>query len=80
MSKVIIEVITDYNDCEQCGGGSEEGGRIIIDGEIVFEHIPLASCFGNESYSEYDLIRMAIEKLGHTLEIKYTCTGEEDEY
>ena len=78
MSNILIEVMSDWNDCEQCGGGSEDGGRITINGEVVFEHIPVASCFGNESYHEYDLLRMAIEKLGHSLEIKYTETDDED--
>ena len=79
MSKVVIQVMSDCNDCEQCGGGSEDGGVIMIDNEVVFEHIPQASCFGNESYNESDLLRMAIEKLGHSLEIKYTETND-DEY
>ena len=47
MSKIVIQVMSDWNDCEQCGGGTEDGGVITIDGEVVFEHIPNASCFGN---------------------------------
>ena len=57
MSKVVIQVMSDWNDCEQCGGGHEDGGVITIDGEVVFEHIPNASCFGNSSVSDYDLLR-----------------------
>ena len=72
MSKVVIQVMSDWNYCEQCGGCSEDGGVIIIDNEVVFEHIPIASCFGNKSYYESDLLSMVIEKLGHSLEIKYT--------
>ena len=69
MSKVVIQVMSDWNDCEQCGGGSEDGGVIMIDNEVVFEHIPLAYCFGNKSYYESDLLNIAIEKLGHTIRI-----------
>ena len=77
MSKVVIQVMSDWNDCEQCGGGSEYGGgRITINGEVVFEHIPIASCFGNKSYYESDLLNMAIEKLGHSLEIEYVSVDE----
>jgi hypothetical protein len=79
MSNILIEVMSDWNYCKQCGGSSENGGRITINGEVVFEHIPVASCFGNESYNESDLLRMAIEKLGYSLEIKYTETND-DEY
>ena len=71
MSKIKIEVMSDWNDCEQCGGGSEDGGRVIIDDKVVFEHIPCGSCFGNNSVREEQLIRIALEKLGHTLEISY---------
>lgn len=78
MSSILIEVMSDWNDCEQCGGGSEDGGRITINGEVVFEHIPLASCYDNESYYEYDLLKLAFEKLGHSLEIKYTEINDED--
>lgn len=82
MSKIVIQVMSDWNDCEQCGGGSEDGGVIMIDNEVVFEHIPLASCFGNNSISDYDLLKLAFEKLGHTLEIEYISVdeyeGEED--
>ena len=80
MSKIEIEVMEDWNDCEQCGGGSEEGGRVIIDGVVVFEHIPIGSCFGNKSVSEQQLIYKALEHLGHTLEIGYVevIEGEED--
>ena len=76
MSKVVIQVMSDWNDCEQCGGGSEDGGVIMIDNEVVFEHIPQAYCFGNNSISEYDLLKLAFEKLGHTLEIEYVFIDE----
>lgn len=76
MSKIVIQVMSDWNDCEQYGGGTEDGGVITIDGEVVFEHIPNASCFGNNSVSDYDLFKLAIEKLGHTLEIEYTSVSE----
>ena len=76
MGKIVIQVMSDWNDCEQCGGGTEYGGVITIDGEVVFEHIPNASCFGNISVSDYDLLRLALEKLGHSLEIEYVSVGE----
>ena len=79
MSKIIIEVMSDWNDCEQCGGGSEDGGRVLIDGEVVFGHIPCASCFGNQDVRESDLIKIAFERLGHTLEINYVHTQDYDE-
>ena len=55
---------------------SEDGCVIMIDNEVVFEHIPQASCFGNNSISDYDLLKLAFEKLGHTLEIEYVSVDE----
>ena len=32
MSKVVIQVMSDWNDCEQCGGGSEyvNGHKVLV--------------------------------------------------
>ena len=78
MSNILIEVLDDWNECEQCGGGTEYGGRVLIDNNLVFEHIPNASCYGNEDVSKEDLINIALKHLGHTLEISYTSTTDED--
>ena len=52
------------------------GGVIMIDNEVVFEHIPQAYCFGNNSISDYDLLKLACEKLGQSLEIEYVSVDE----
>lgn len=77
MSSILIEVLDDWNECDQCGGGSEYGGRVLIDNVLVYEYVPNASCYSNEDVSEEDLIKIAIEHLGHKLEISYTSTPHE---
>jgi hypothetical protein len=64
MTKVTIQMLSDYNDCETCGGGSEEGGRIWIDGNLVWEEVPHAGCYDNKYYELSDLMKIALEKLG----------------
>ena len=69
MSDVKIEWLSDYSDCEQCGGNYADGARVWIDGEVVFELIPRASCFGSEhDWSERTVYELIFERLGHTLE------------
>ena len=80
MKKVLIEVMSDWSDCEQCGGGSEDGGRVTIDGEIVFEHIPHASCFGNESVSTEQLLIEALKSFGCDVDVKYCQIADYEEY
>jgi len=69
MAKIKIELMSDFNDCETCGGGSEYGGRLTIDDVVVFEYIPFAGCFGNEYYQESDFLKIALKHLGHEVTI-----------
>ena len=69
MAKVKIQRLEDYNECETCGGSSEEGGRIWIDDSLVWEYIPRAGCFDNRYYDLSDLMKIAFEKLGIELEV-----------
>lgn len=71
IKKIIIEQMSDYSDCEQCGGGSEQGGRVTIDDKIVFEYIPVGSCYGNNDIYIEDLFVEALKYLGYDVEIKY---------
>jgi len=69
MAVIKIEPLEDYGDCETCGGGSDYGGRVWIDDNLIYESIPIGCCYGGEYVSETDLIRKALEHLGHTLEV-----------
>ena len=68
MAKVKIECLSDYNDCETCGGGYAEGGRIWIDGDLVWEVIPVADCFSSDTYGVREVLIIALEKLGFEFE------------
>lgn len=67
----VIEITTesDYNDCDQCGGNSDSGGIVLIDGVEVFSYTPSAACWGNAHYDESDLLFLALEKLGITITV-----------
>lgn len=77
--KVLIETMSDWSECEQCGGNSEDGGRVTIDGKVVFEHIPTASCYGNVSVSSEELLIETLKALGGEVNIIYqNLTNYED--
>lgn len=66
-----IEVIemSDYADCEQCGGNYADGGVVKIDGDVVLDFTPTAHCFGNNNTSLSELLIKTLEHLGHTVEV-----------
>lgn len=83
MKNGVIKIVamTDWNDCEQCGGGSEDGGVVYLNGESVFEHIPCAGCFGNNDISVEGLLVKALNHLGYSVEISYDAiSAYEDNY
>ena len=66
---MIIEIKTteDTYDCETCGWDYATGGSIYVDGDLVLEKTPIAHCYNGQSYSETELLILALEKIGHTL-------------
>ena len=78
-----IKTTSDHHDCETCGGGWAEGGSVYIDGELVLEREPLAYCYGAPSFSESDLLVMALKKAGHSVTVDehpYEIFSHDDEY
>lgn len=68
-----IEIFVEYDDydCEQCGLEYATGGRVLIDGEEVIDEPAVAHCFGSTMYSEFDLLVMALEEKGISVEVEY---------
>ncbi len=68
--KIEIERLSDSSDCDQagCSGGYSTGAIVKFDDEVVIELIPVAACFGGDSWDEEEVYRQIFEKLGHKLE------------
>jgi hypothetical protein len=64
----MIEWLSDYSDCETCGGNYADGARVTIDGVEALELIPHAHCYGGDHWSELDVYKLIFARLGHTLE------------
>lgn len=63
-----IEWLSDYSDCDQagCSGGYSEGAIVKCDGTIILELIPVAACFGGESWDSDQVWAKILGKLvGH---------------
>lgn len=60
-----IEWLTDYFDCDQagCSGGYSTGAVVRVDSKIILELIPVARCFGGESWDSDTVWAMILDKL-----------------
>lgn len=70
--KIEIETMEDNHDCETCGGSWAYGGVVTVDGKEVLRREPVAYCYGVPSFSEHDLLVMALKKIG----VEVTVDGE----
>lgn len=49
MRKLRIVWLEDSRDCEICGGSYANGFRAYLDGELIDEFEPFASCFDGQT-------------------------------
>jgi hypothetical protein len=65
LNTVNIEWLSDSTDCDQagCSGGYSTGAIVKLDGTIILELIPVAACFGGDSWDREDVWAMILEKL-----------------
>lgn len=66
--KIEINTNDDYYDCETCGGSFASGGTVHIDGELIIDLPAQAHCLGGQSFSQDELLVLALRKLGHTID------------
>ncbi len=63
--KIEIDTNEDTYDCETCGWGYAIGGSVKIDGVEIISLPAIAHCYSGQSFSETDLLVIALRKLGH---------------
>lgn len=68
MSKIKIEWLTDFHDCETCGGAYASGAIVEIDDDVVIDLAPVAACFGGRDYTADEVYARIFNHLGHELE------------
>lgn len=67
MAKIVIEWLSDSDDCDTCGFSYASGARVFIDGELKVEKIPVAYCQGGDDFSEEDIYKAIIIALGNEI-------------
>lgn len=69
MSVIKLERLCDDYECDDCGYSSAYGANVFIDGVLAIELKPSAHCFGGIDYTDEDIYKEILCKLGHTLEV-----------
>lgn len=54
----------DSMDCETCGGGYADGGKVFIDGVCVVDMEPVAHCYDSVRYEQCQIYQALYEHLG----------------
>jgi len=62
-----IEITPDHEEyeCETCGTDYATGGTVKVDGVEIVNLPAMAHCYAGQSFSESDLLVIALRKLGH---------------
>ena len=66
-----IEWLSDYSDCEQCGGNYADGAIVYLNGDKFIDMAPAASCYGGQSWDDRDVFVAILEELGYSVEARY---------
>lgn len=73
----IIQLYDDY-ECDDCGWSTSYGATVTLNDEPFLYLKPVAHCFGGEHYSDMDILKEILVKLGYEVEI--TNGGQVEEY
>jgi len=66
--KIHIEWLSDDHYCETCGTSFATGARVFADGTVFLDLEPVAHCFDGKNWTEEDVYREILRKLGHEVE------------
>ena len=79
-----INITTDHDEyeCETCGTDYATGGTVTVDGNQIVTLPAAAHCYAGQSFSEMDLLVIALRVLGHEVDIDdepyhVTCNYED---
>ena len=70
LNLIEIEWLTDNYDCDHagCSGGWAEGAIVKLNGEVIIECIPQASCFGSvHNWSNEEIYAKIFDYLGYVV-------------
>ena len=65
--QIEIEWLYDDHDCETCGSQWSHGAKVHLDGKLLIDNQPKASCFECAHWDEADIYKEVLTKLGYTV-------------
>ena len=70
LPKLQVISLSDWYNCEQCGGGAGSSGyRVELDGKVIVNLIPRDHCFDPVTYNETNLVAAICAHFGQTVEM-----------
>ena len=69
--KIEIEWLSDSHECETCGEAYATGAVVKIGDDTVIDMTPHSSCLSEKNYTDEDVYRAILAKLGHHLETHF---------
>ena len=67
--KIKVETLTDSWDCDTCGFSDAYGAKVYFDDNLVIDMSPTANCYAGDNYTDEDIFKAILIKLGHTVEV-----------
>ena len=67
--KIKVITLTDSWDCETCGFSDAYGAQVYFDDILAIDMTPTAHCYGGDNYTDEDIFKAILNKLGHTVEV-----------
>lgn len=67
--KIKVETLTDSWDCDTCGFFDAYGAKVYFDDNLVIDMPPTAHCHAGDNYTDEDIFKAILIKLGHTVEV-----------
>lgn len=69
LKTIRVRHLSDYNDCETCGGSGAYGAEVLFDFDPNLDFIlePFAHCYDENTYDDWDIFKKILAKLGYEL-------------
>ena len=68
MKKLKIEWVDVTHHCKTCGYSYATGANVYLNDELILECEPIAYCYDESSWTDEEIYRLILSKLGYEVE------------